>query len=95
MYTLPPVLSRAAIMLTVCVLSGCVPLAPDIDHRFGHSLNLLKAQQTIDINASRNTQMVTMDGVSAGAAVELYNKSYRAPTPQPNVFTIGVGGASN
>lgn len=73
-------------------LTGCTSLTPNLDRQFGNSVNVLKAQQTIDPNASGNTKAVSMDGHAAREVVDRYYKSYKAPTPQPNVFTIGVGG---
>ena len=77
------------------MLAGCAPMTPNLDRQFGTSVNIIKAQQTIDPDASRNTRMVTLDGDAANRSVERYVKSYSAPTPQPNVFTIGVGGGGN
>lgn len=71
---------------------GCAPLTPNLDSRFGDSVNVIKAQQTINPEASANTAIVTLDGRTAHEIIGRYNKSYSAPTPQPNVFTIGIGG---
>ena len=81
-----------AALLGMCVigLTACA-LTPHLDSQFGNSVDVLKAQQTIDPNASRNTSQVHVDGQATREAVERYYKSYQAPTPQPSVFTIGVG----
>ncbi|MFC5475290.1 hypothetical protein [Paraherbaspirillum soli] len=80
---------------SLLTLAGCVSLTPNLDSQFGNSVNLLKAEQTIAPNASANTAAVRMDGQAAREVVDRYYKSYKAPTPQPNVFAIGVGGSSN
>jgi hypothetical protein len=52
------------------------------------------AQQVIDPLAG--TRQATANGVGgqeAKSAYDAYQKTFRAPQPQPNVFTIGVGGA--
>ena len=76
--------------VTLLTLAGCAT-TPNLDSQFGNSVNMLKAQQIIDPNASSNTKAVSMDGQAAREVVDRYYKSYKAPTPQPNVFTIGVG----
>ena len=84
-------------MLTVaiaCLLSGCAPMSPNLDDSFGASLNALKAHQIIDAGASARSDGPLMDGQAAKDAIGLYQKSFSAPTPHQNVFTIGVGGAS-
>ncbi|MEN3291493.1 MAG: hypothetical protein V7642_746 [Burkholderiales bacterium] len=75
-------------------LNGCTPLSPRLDSTFGNSLNALKAYQTIDPSASANTANPMMDGAAAREASERYTKSYSAPTPHANVFTIGVSGGA-
>ena len=74
--------------------AGCVSQSPYLDSRFGESVTVLKAQQIINPEASRNTDPVYgMDGRAARSAYDKYQKSYRVPEPQPNPFIIGIGGA--
>lgn len=75
-------------------LAGCVATSPNLDRQFGTSIRILNAQQTMDPNASANPRTGGLDGQAAQDVVERYQKSYKAPTPQPNVFTIGVGSGS-
>ena len=89
---LPRVIAIGATLLLT--LAGCAT-TPNLDRQFGNSVNVLKAQQIIDPNASGNTRAVSMDGQAAREVVDRYYKSYKAPTPQPNVFTIGVGGGGS
>ena len=73
-------------------VAGCVSLTPNLDSHFGEAVNQLKAQQTLYPEASRNTDPVSgMDGKAAKSAYNQYQKSYRAPEPPSNAFTIGVG----
>jgi hypothetical protein len=67
-------------------------MTPNLDSQFGSSVNAIKAQQTLDPGASANTRPTLMDATAGRDAVAGYNRSFRAPTPTPNVFTIGVGG---
>jgi hypothetical protein len=79
-----------ALLLTV---AGCTSTTPNLDRHFGQGLSLLKAQQTLDPQAGRNRDPVSgIDGQAAKSAYDAYQKSFRAPVPQPNAFTIGVGG---
>jgi hypothetical protein len=53
---------------------------------------MLKAQQIINPEAGLNGEPVTgMDGRAAKSAYDQYQKTYQAPQPQPNIFTIGIG----
>ena len=73
--------------------AGCVQRAPFLEGQMGQSLSLIKAQQTLNPEASRNTNpVVGMDGKAAKSGYDQYQKSFKAPEPQPNAFTIGIGG---
>lgn len=78
-------------MLAALTLAACAPLTPNLDAHFGDSVNIIKAQQTLNPDASTNTASAALDGAAAHEAMGRYVKSYQSPTPQPNVFTIGVG----
>lgn len=72
-------------LLAVAVLAGCAPTTPRLDSKFGDAVNQAKAQQTINPNASRNTDPVAgIDGQAANAIVDRYHKAYEAPTPAPS-----------
>ena len=76
------------------VLSGCASVTPNLDRHFGEAVNLVKAQQTLYPEASRNPDPVKgMDGKAAKSAYDEYQKSYSTPQPQQNAFTIGLGGS--
>lgn len=74
--------------------TGCAPVAPRVDAEFGKSFTALKALQTLNPDASANTANPEMDGRAAKEAIDRYYKSFAAPAPHQNVFTIGVGSGS-
>ena len=75
------------------VLVGCAAQTPYMDERFGETVNSAKALQTINPDASLNTDPVAgIDGPAADAAIVRYHESYTNPPAPANVFTIGVGG---
>lgn len=75
------------------LLSACAPTTPEWDANFGNSVRTAFAQQIINPDASQNTDQVTgMDGRAARETMDRYQKSFKEPAPQPNIFTIGVGG---
>lgn len=79
-------------LLASAALSGCAPNTPRLDANFGDAVNTAKAQQTINPDASQNTDPVAgLDGQAANAVIDRYNKSYEKPPAPANVFTIGVG----
>lgn len=76
-----------------CLLSACALTTPEWDANFGNSVRTAFAQQIINPDASQNPDPVSgMDGRAARETMDRYQKSFSAPKPQPNVFTIGVGG---
>lgn len=79
-------------LLAVVILAGCTPTTPRLDAQFGDAVNTAKAQQTINPDASRNTDPVAgLDGKAANAMIDRYHKSFERPPATTNVFTIGVG----
>ncbi|RZI43997.1 pilus assembly protein [Herbaspirillum sp. HC18] len=91
-------MKRTSILLqagALLALAGCAPLMPELDKRFGESVRVINAQQTLSPEASSNTGLVSLDGQAAHHAIVRYSKSYEAPTPQPNVFSIGVSSAGS
>ena len=72
-------------------VTGCVSPTPRLDHDFGKSVSLLKAQQILNPEASRNTDPVQgMNGKAAKSGYDEYQKSYQAPAPlAPLSISIG------
>jgi hypothetical protein len=91
-------LAAAAVILvlqacaTTCpTFDVCIATSPRLDARFGDSVNIAKAQQTLNPDASRNRNVVAgMDGKAAQETVVRYRESFKSPPPPANVFTIGV-----
>ena len=79
------------------LLTACGPTTPQrLDAQMGTSVDMVKAQQTLNPQASADARQVqALDGNAADATVKLYRKSFEAPPPPMNVFTIGVGGSSS
>ena len=84
----------ASVLCVLLAVTGCVSTTPHLDSHFGEVVSLVRAQQTLNPDAGRNADPATgMDGKAAKSAYDEYQKSYRAPEPQSNAFTIGIGGA--
>lgn len=90
-------LIRAAVCAGLsAVLAGCLTSTPHWDATFGDSVNQIKEMQTLNPQASANTDPVAgVDGNAAAAAQKSYTKSFTAPPPPTNSLTIGVGSSSS
>lgn len=78
--------------LTVLVMGGCASNTPYFDQQVGVAVNAAKAQQTVNPNASRNTDPVAgIGGTPANSTVDEYHKSFEAPAPTFQVIGGGVG----
>lgn len=91
-------IGAAATLLGACastpstLVSGATP---EIDARFGDAVREARARQTIDPDASRNTDPVAgIDGEAGRAAMIRYHDSFREPPPTFNILGIG-GGVGN
>lgn len=89
--------SRPALRaLCVCALAiasvGCASRTPYLDSQFGQSFTALKAQQTLNPGGvSTADPGVGVDAQALKSGYDNYQKSYRAPEPQPSIF-LGIGG---
>jgi hypothetical protein len=78
-----------------CALSACAEAPTRTDQMFGEAVRAATASQIIDPDASQNRKAPAgMEGAAARSTVDRYQKSFEAPLPPMNVFTIGMGGAS-
>lgn len=79
----------AASLLAACAINT----TPRTDAQMGESMNILKAQQILNPDASRNPNVVNgIDGKSAKGAINQYHESFRKPAGEaPSPITIGVG----
>ena len=90
--------TRMLALAAIVPLCGCATnTTPDTDARFGQSFNLIKAQQTLNPDASRNTDPVAgIDGKAAKGAYDNYRDSFRQPPAEGlNVTPVtgtGTGG---
>jgi hypothetical protein len=85
---------RTVLLCSIVFLAeGCVQRAPVLESQFGQSVSLIKAQQIMNPDAGRNGDPIAgIDGKAAKSGYDQYQKSFRTPEPQPNAFTIGIGG---
>ena len=78
-------------------LAGCGTTTPvALDAQMGASVEMARAQQTLNPQASLDTRPVEMiDGKSADALLDRYHKGFEKP-PVINIFNLGVseGGGS-
>lgn len=81
--------------LPVSLLTACQPLTPNLDSHFGEAVNMAKARQTINPDASQNPDPVSgVDGKAARSAMENYDKSFKTPPKTTISNTINIGGGS-
>lgn len=86
-YILRPWLCAIALVATGCAMPPNAQEPP-----MGATVILTMAQQVMNPTAGTNSDPVTgLDGQAAKSGYDAYQKSYRAPVPPQNVFTIGVG----
>lgn len=82
-------------VLPVGLLAACMPLTPNLDSHFGEALNIAKAQQIVNPDAARNPDPVSgVDGQAAQAAMDSYNKTFKAPPKTTISNTINIGGGT-
>lgn len=88
---------RLLLIASACaMLNGCLSSTPTWDKTFGNAVKEITTAQTLNPNASANTDPVAgIDGTAATATQQNYAKSYMSPPPPVNMFTIGVSGGSS
>ena len=75
--------------------AACTTPAPRLEAHFGDAVAAANVRQCLDPDARLSTRSVAgLDGEAANSALVRYYKSFVAPPPPGNVFTIGVSGAS-
>lgn len=77
------------------LLIGCGTTTPvALDAQLGASVELARAQQTLNPQASLDARPVEMiDGKSAEALIDRYHKGFEKP-PVINIFNLGAGQAT-
>lgn len=85
------------LLLSLVILTGCAPITPRWDARFGDAVGIAKAQQTINPEASLNTEPVKgIDGQAGDAVFDNFRNSFRNPQPpMRGVLNLGTGGGSS
>lgn len=76
---------------TVAMQAGCAPTTPQYDSRFGQSVRMTMAQQTLNPDAASKNVPESMDGPAARESAVRYRNAFKEPPPPQNVFNIGVG----
>ena len=77
--------------IAVVVLAACSN-TPNLDKHFGESVSVIKAQQIINPDASRNTDPVAgLDGKAAKGAYDNYRDSFRKPPEEGRGPSTAVG----
>ncbi len=90
---------RITMVLAACaLLSACVTTTPNMDARFGDSVQIAQARSTIDAGATvRNASnpVAGLEGPAARAAYDRYLFSFVRPQPQSNAFVLGLSSGSS
>jgi hypothetical protein len=73
------------------LLGGCATEpAPYVESRLGDAVRAARVQQTIHLDASKNTDPVAgMDAESAKTSIQRYYKSFDAPPPTFTIINVG------
>jgi hypothetical protein len=72
-------------------IAGC-NASPTFDSHFGYAVNSAKAQQTLNPNASLNTDpVVGLDGTPAKDSIGRYQQTFKEPPPTFEIFFGGQG----
>lgn len=77
-------------------LAGCAgTMTPNLDQRFGESTRAALSSQNANPQAPvAKATVAGLGGEAAAATVDRYNRTFKQPPPQVNVFSIGVGSGS-
>jgi hypothetical protein len=82
---------RFVLALLPFALAACVTPTPHYDERFGEAVRTAVAQQTINPDASKNTDPVKgLDGKAATETINNYDKSFKSPETGKSL-SIGIG----
>ncbi len=78
-------------LILVLFATGCTPVAPQRDSRFGASVRTLMAQQALPPAARAGGD--AFDAAAAHGALSQYRQSFMAPAPVPQAGS-GLGGGA-
>lgn len=83
---------RMTLVIVSGLLTACSSPTPNLDAHFGESIADIQKMQILNPGAERNAAVpVGIDGRAGYSGYEQYQKSFKAPEPKTNVFTIGLG----
>lgn len=86
--------AHTLLLIVTGLLAACAPTTPRLDAHFGEAVSTARAQQTLNPQASLNTEPVPgIDGQAGDAAVDNYRNSFRHPGP-PMRGVIDLGNSS-
>jgi len=84
-------LRDALLFSAAAALMACTSPTPRLDAHFGESVADMQKMQILNPGAERNAAVPAgIDGKAAASGYEQYQKSFKAPEPKNNIFTIGV-----
>jgi len=89
------VITPLAVWLTACAGTP-ETTTPYLDQHFGEAVNQAKAQQTLNPDASRNTDPVAgIDGKAGAAVIERYYEGMKQEAAPATIINIGgsLGGS--
>lgn len=95
---IPARLAVAVAVALAVVLPACVPTTPRLDAQLGTAVDMARAQQIANPDASFNSTVVKgIDGQAGAAAVSNYRESFINPRPAPvgGVVNVGTGKAGS
>ena len=78
--------------LAILAATGCAPVAPHLDSRFGAGVRGVMAQQALPPRVRAGGD--SFDAAAAHGALSQYRQSFQAPAPVPQAVLGVAGGAS-
>lgn len=73
------------------LLGACASNTPYLDSQFGQANRMLLTQQIMAPQGQAGNPSAGVDGQAARSGYDQYQKTFRAPEPQTQAFTIGLG----
>lgn len=86
-----PMTTTCLAVIAISALTGCAPTTPQLDSRFGESVRMTLAQQTLNPDAGLKPVPESTDGPATREGIVRYRNTFKEPPPPQNVFNIGVG----
>jgi hypothetical protein len=83
---------QSGFLVLMLLATGCAPVAPQLDSRFGASMRNLMAQQALPAPARAGGD--TFDAAAAHGALSQYRQSFQAPAPVSQA-PLGFAGGAN